>query len=287
MSMSKIEKASKKVILKRLRDEWYGTYANIFELFDLHITDDPETIGFMEPAKGCITINRNIDADQFSVVIRHEILHFYLEHEMRLLRHIAESQGLPFDELSDMSIREIKNLAYSNKVFNIAADYEISNLGYTEEDKKSIRSILLNGQVLTGLVTEDQHPDWVNLSLEEMYDKLIEMMPEEQPPEEGEGGGEEPPEEPPEDPPEGGGEKPPQDPPKGPKPPQKPQGPELFDPDDFDEDDQDDDEEEEDDEEDEEEDDEEPRGIVIGKFVDNNTFLDKDGRTIRFPITRR
>lgn len=57
---------------------------------------------------------------------------------------------------------------------NIAGDYEISNRGYTDADKATVRAIMLNGQILQGLVTEDQHPDWVNLSLEEMYDKLTE-----------------------------------------------------------------------------------------------------------------
>ena len=63
---------------------------------------------------------------------------------------------------------------------NIAGDYEISNRGYTEQDKRIARSIMLNGKVLSGLVTEDQHPDWVDLSFEEMYDRLASDMSQEE-----------------------------------------------------------------------------------------------------------
>ena len=69
---------------------------------------------------------------------------------------------------------KLKRILYKDDTFNYAADYEISNRGYTTRDKENIRNIELNGRILSGLVTEDDHPDWVNLSVEEMYDKLIE-----------------------------------------------------------------------------------------------------------------
>ena len=49
-------------------------------------------------------------------------------------------------------------------------------MGYTELDKKNIRRIVINGAKLSGLVTEDRHPDWVGLSFEEMYDRLEQEM---------------------------------------------------------------------------------------------------------------
>ena len=126
----------------------------------------------MEPSKGRIVINRGLDEEQVSVVIRHEILHNYLEHEDRLLKKLARDANLDYDVLNDIEIQDLKKDLYKNSDFNIAGDYEISNLAYTDRDKQTIRQININGQILSGLVTEDEHPDWVELSVEEMYDEL-------------------------------------------------------------------------------------------------------------------
>ena len=82
--------------------------------------------------------------------------------------------GFDSDVLLNQNIQEIKNTLYSNSIFNIAADYEISNRGYTDADKYTVRNININGRIVSGLVTEDQHPDWVDLPVEDMYDKLKE-----------------------------------------------------------------------------------------------------------------
>ena len=55
---------------------------------------------------------------------------------------------------------------------NIIADDEISNRKYSEEDKIIVRNMMLNGNVIGGLVTEDHRKDWVNMSMEEMYDQV-------------------------------------------------------------------------------------------------------------------
>ena len=174
MSMTREERATKEYIQNKLAKQGYPTYASILGNFDLNLTRDPNTVGFMEPGKGRIVLNRGLDENQVSVIIRHEILHQFLEHERRLLKHLANEHNLDFDKVDDNSLNDLKRKLYSNDLFNVAADYEISNRGYTEEDKEDIRNILLNGQILSGLVTEDDHPDWVDLSVEEMYDKLRE-----------------------------------------------------------------------------------------------------------------
>ena len=48
-------------------------------------------------------------------------------------------------------------------------------MGYTEEDKEVIRNIDINGRIVSGLVTDDvkNHPDWVDMSLEELYDAVV------------------------------------------------------------------------------------------------------------------
>lgn len=173
MAMTKAEARGKIQIARKLAEQGYPTYAKIFDEFDLNITEDPGVIAYMEPGKGRIVVNKNLHLDAISVVIRHEILHQYLEHEERLIKHVAKKLKMDPDKLDDMSINKIKNLIYRGKEFNIAGDFEISNLGYTDADKRAIKNILLNGKVLSGLVTEDHHPDWVDLPLEDMFDKLL------------------------------------------------------------------------------------------------------------------
>lgn len=172
MSMTRQEYATKNYIQNKLAKEGYVTYSKILGDYDLNITKNPTVVGFMEPSKGRIVLNSGLDEDQVSTIIRHEILHYYLEHERRLLKKLCKEHNLDFDKVDDNSLEDIKKKLYSNDLFNKAADYEISNRGYTEKDKDIVRNILLNGQTLTGLVTEDEHPDWVDMSVEEMYDLL-------------------------------------------------------------------------------------------------------------------
>lgn len=175
MSMTREEKFAKTLIQKRLSEQGYPTYADLLGYFDFNFTTDDGVIAYLEPSKGRIVVNRGLDEDQISVVIRHEILHNYLEHETRLMRKLANESGIDYDNLTDMNVDEVKNIKktlYGNKDFNIAADYEISNYAYTDLDKETIRKLDVNGRILSGLVTEDEHPDWVDLSVEEMYDEL-------------------------------------------------------------------------------------------------------------------
>lgn len=159
--MSKImtleEQATKEEIMDRLGQQGYPTYAHLLDKFALHLTADPGVIGYMVPDKGIMVLNRFLTLGQVSTIVRHEILHQYLEHGKREL----EKMGGQIDPtLHDLS--------------NIAADYEISNKGYTDSDKRIARAIRLNGEVLKGLVTEDDHEDWIDLTYEEMFDRLRE-----------------------------------------------------------------------------------------------------------------
>lgn len=177
MSMTREEKFAKQLIMRNLSEQGYPTYAKLLNEFDLNLTENPNVIAFMEPAKGRIVVNRGLEESQVSVVIRHEVLHSYLKHEKRLLQKLARDSELDYDELINTGMQDVlddlKNKLYSNDDFNIAADYEISNLAYTDVDKDTIRQININGQILSGLVTEDQHPDWVDYSVEDMYQELV------------------------------------------------------------------------------------------------------------------
>lgn len=179
MAMTKREYLAKEQILKKLNKEGYPTYSRLLDEFDVNLTNDPSVIAYMEPSKGRIVLNSGLDIEQVSTITRHEILHQYLQHEDRLLKHLARKENINYNDLKDDSINDLKNKLYSNKNFNIAGDYEISNRGYTIKDKRIARSIRLNGQVLKGLVTEDDHPDWVDLPIEDMYDKLTQQLEQE------------------------------------------------------------------------------------------------------------
>lgn len=176
MSMTREERKAKSYLIGLLRTNGYPTYAKILDRFDFNYTRDPNAIAYMLPGKGVIVINRAVDARQASVLVRHEILHEYLKHEARLLDHLAKREGIDRSTLTGIPLedlnKKLKNLLYRNGLFNIAADYEISNRGYTEKDKDDVRAIQINGRVLSGLVTEDDHADWVEMSVEEMYDLL-------------------------------------------------------------------------------------------------------------------
>ena len=161
MAMTKREQQAKSQIMGILGKQGYPTYARLLQLFDLHLTKDPNVVAYMIPNKAIIVINEGLDIEQVSTVVRHEILHEYLSHQLRMERHL---NGKPENHTQA----------------NIAGDYEISNRGYTEKDKQIVRSIMLNGKILSGLVTEDKHPDWVNLSYEEMYDRLASEMSQEE-----------------------------------------------------------------------------------------------------------
>lgn len=155
-----------------LGEQGYATYARIWHNFQLNITNDPTVIGYMVPGKNRIVLNGKLDMKNISTVVRHEILHHYLQHELRLLKHVAENKGLDFSLLQDADVRKLKDYIYMDNLYNIAADYEISNVGYTDEDKVLTRNVILDGEIISCLVTEDDHPDWVDWSLEDMYDEL-------------------------------------------------------------------------------------------------------------------
>jgi len=168
MAMTEREKLGREIIIKSLRKEGYVTYSNLLSDFHLNFTKDPDVLGYMEPDRGTITVNSSLDMDQIKVIIRHEILHFYLKHHIRSIKKMAQLKGVDPDSLDDMTFREMEELVYGDpeRLDNIAKDFEISNRGYTDKDKAIVRS-------MHALVTEDHHEDWVDLTMEEMYEKLL------------------------------------------------------------------------------------------------------------------
>ena len=161
MKMTQLEHSAKNQIIKKLNTQGYPTYARLLDLLDVKLINtekNPDAIAYLATDKATIFLNPNLNIEQISTIVRHEILHEYLTHFARA-------------EKIKASDPKYKNVPHD--LVNIAADYEISNRGYTDDDKMTARGIELNGNFLKGLVTEDDHPDWVDLSFEEMLDKLI------------------------------------------------------------------------------------------------------------------
>ena len=163
--MTELERIAKEQIINILNEQGYPTYAKLFDLFDLQLTEDPDVVGYMAPQKAKIVLNLNLNTDQISVLVRHEILHEYLTH---MERQVAYEKTHPGAAEADKLSAQM-----GNRLGNLAGDWEISNLGYTAADKRIARSIRLNGKILKGLVTDLDHPEWINLTFEEMFEKLV------------------------------------------------------------------------------------------------------------------
>ena len=186
MGMTNYEKLAKKQIIKRLLNDGYPKYAKLLDGrdldtgkkidkgFDINLTKQKGVTAYVDMNNARIVINQGFHEKDISVVIRHELLHSFLKHQKRLLDHVARSRGLDPDELDNLTMEELINYIYSpSSPFNVVADFEISNVGYTDKDKDTIRNLILDGETISGLVTEDHHKDWTELSLEDMWDKAM------------------------------------------------------------------------------------------------------------------
>ena len=153
----------------------HALYAKRFQNFILKIV--PLEVTEPEPFTACVVFEQNViyvgegfliddkKCYQLNVIIRHEMAHILLRHQIRMMHEIGE---LPYSRVRmSQSIQEL---------INIIADFEISNRKYTSEDKKTIAHLYLNGKAITGLVTEMHREEWLKLSIEEMYHKLLEEL---------------------------------------------------------------------------------------------------------------
>lgn len=174
-----VEKRLKKKLIALLRDDGKGhhhaKYAERLEKFDIQIVPlkaDPSFTAAIAFDHGIIYIGEGFLTDpatfyQLNVLIRHELAHNLLMHQVRMAYKIGEEAHLHMSLSS--SLHELQN---------IIADDEISNRKYSEEDKIVVRNMTLNGRVIGGLVTEDHRKSWINMSIEEMYDQICNEIDE-------------------------------------------------------------------------------------------------------------
>lgn len=167
ISKAKLSAAAKRQIMKILSSQGYRAYAEFLSKLNVKLVDPEECATAQIDNKGTISINRTLNADQVSVIVRHEILHLRLDHFNRLFKWMEQHPG---KEPTDPQARQ---LFY--QMNNIAADMEISNRGYTNKDKQAVRHIMFGDEIVSGIVTEDEYPDWVDLTFEEMFDRLLEL----------------------------------------------------------------------------------------------------------------
>lgn len=174
--MTRKEQILKKRLIALLKDDGKGhkhaKYAERLADFDIKIVPlnmEPSTaaISFDE---GIIYINEGFLSDpatffQLNVLMRHEMAHNLLMHQIRLTHKIENKYGKEGQS-------RIKLSQSLHSLMNIIEDFEISNTRYTSEDKQVVRNMFLNGQLIGGLVTEDMRKNWEKLPLEQMYDEL-------------------------------------------------------------------------------------------------------------------
>jgi len=178
--MTRKEQALKKKLIALLKDDGRGhkhaKYAERLADFDVKIVplgQKPETAAISFD-KGLIYINEGFLSDpatffQLNVLMRHEMAHNLLMHQIRMAHQIEDKYG------KDGETR-IKLSRTLHELMNVIEDFEISNKRYTDEDKHTVRNMYLNGQLIGGLVTEDHRKNWEDMSLESMYEALGEEI---------------------------------------------------------------------------------------------------------------
>ena len=175
--MTDRERKLKKALCQLLIDKGHRKYAERFWKLDFNIIDSkkhPEftaAISFDEAtvfiSDGFLGNGQGI-FNQLDVLLRHELAHNLMMHQIRLM-HIFKK--LHADD-PDNAYEHIRYSASLHEILNIIEDFEISNKRYTSEDKKIVRMMQLNGEIIGGLVTEDHRQSWQNMPVEAMYDEL-------------------------------------------------------------------------------------------------------------------
>jgi hypothetical protein len=177
--MTATERQTKKALCQLLINRNHRKYAERFWKFDFNIVDakkhpdftaaisfDEATVfissGFLGSGEGIF--------NQLDVLLRHELAHNLMMHQIRMMYVFKEK----FKKVKNDPDKVYERLRYSSTIhqlLNIIEDFEISNKRYTSADKQIVRNMMLNGELIGGLVTEDNR-GWESLSLEAMYEEL-------------------------------------------------------------------------------------------------------------------
>lgn len=175
--MTKREKQLKNQLIKLLKDDGKGNrhakYADRLSKFDINIVSlkaDPEFTAAISFDEGIIFVGEGFLVDpetfhQLSVLMRHELAHNLMMHQLRMIKKLGNERWEGF--ATSHSLHDL---------LNTIMDDEISNKKYSKADKEIVRNMWLNGRLISGLVTEDHRESWLDLTLEEMFEKIEEEI---------------------------------------------------------------------------------------------------------------
>jgi len=196
----------KLMIIDNLLDNGFVSYADILRLFNFQIDSSVPTACIdnevVKVGTGFLDINdkftREKCLNQLNVILRHELLHYLLQHINRSKKYLDKvifarqkeefktNFGKELDEIYDKPLKDfpedlqkaivkakIETVVFHSKtVDNTAADYEVSKY-YDPEDIELIKNIYLNGEIVKGLVLELDRPSWVKLNYEQLLTELM------------------------------------------------------------------------------------------------------------------
>jgi hypothetical protein len=178
--MTATERQTKKALCQLLIKRGHRKYAERFWKFDFNIVDankypeftaaisfDEATVfissGFLGSGEGIF--------NQLDVLLRHELAHNLMMHQIRMMYVLKEKFKKIRRDDPDEVYERIRYSSTIQQLLNIIKDFEISNKRYSAADKQIVRNMMLNGELIGGLVTEDNR-GWEKLSLEAMYEEL-------------------------------------------------------------------------------------------------------------------
>lgn len=174
------ERRVKKQLCQLLLDRGHRKYAERFWKLDFNIIsskkypDFTAAISFDEAtvflSDGFLGSGQGI-FNQLDVLLRHEMAHNLMMHQIRLMYVFKKLHANDPDE----AYEQISYSCTIHDLLNIIEDFEISNKRYSAADKDIVRNMMLNGRIIGGLVTEDDR-GWEKMSLEQMYKELSDEM---------------------------------------------------------------------------------------------------------------
>lgn len=179
--MTAEERKVKKKLCQLLIDKKHVKYARRFWEFDFNLVDAskfPEFTAAVSFDEATVYLSTGFLGsgtaifNQLDVLLRHELAHNLMMHQIRMMYIFKQHHT----EDPDEAYKSLSASASLHKLMNVIEDLEISNKRYSAEDKKIVHYMTLNGRLIGGLVTDELRPNWVNMSLEDMYREMTQEI---------------------------------------------------------------------------------------------------------------
>jgi len=130
---------TKKILKQYPPHAKYAERLNDFDVKIVPLNKKPQTaaISFDE---GVIYINEGFLLNpstfgQLNVLMRHELAHYLMNHQLRMMHNIVEKYG-------EKGWTHISMSNSLHELMNIIEDFEISNERYTDEDKITVKNMM-------------------------------------------------------------------------------------------------------------------------------------------------